>query len=194
MPRNVPGGPVLLAGDFNGGLRPLTAWNDLQMFGYVDLLQRGREHAPDTVSPTCDDSTWNDTILVSPQLVPLVRQTGVLTAHAFDRHKPLKVEFEFPNNAILTKRLQLPNRWNVPSHAEPLLESAYSACATERWETVQSLPAGDRLGAWAQMVEHSVSWACNQHAEPLRKRQKGRCQGAHIANLMCPPIPKPWTV
>ena len=184
-------GPVLLAGDFNGGLRPLTAWSDLQMFGYVDLLQRAREHAPDTVSPTCDDSTWNDTILVSPQLVPLVRQTGVLTAHAFDRHKPFKVEFEFPNHAILTKRLQLPSGWNVPSHAEPLLESAYSACATERWETVQSLPAGDRLGAWAQMVEHSVSWACNQHAEPLRKRQKGRCQGAHIANLMCPPIPKP---
>ena len=132
------------------------------MFGYVDLLQRAREHAPDTVSPTCDDSTWNDTILVSPQLVPLVRQTGVLAAHAFDRHKPFKVEFEFPNNAILTKRLQLPSGWNVPSHAEPLLESAHSACATERWETVQSLPAGDRLGAWAQMVEHSVSWACNQ--------------------------------
>ena len=77
--------PAIVAGDLNCEVHALPAWQKFQQLGYVEAFAAIASQLGLNLEPTCKGSTYNDTALLAPQLVPLLQHAQVLTKqHLFD--------------------------------------------------------------------------------------------------------------
>ena len=69
---------VIIAGDFNNSLRNTPYGHHFRTRGFVDTLRWAQHAFPHATQPTCGNSTFNDTILLSQEMFQFVQEAKVL--------------------------------------------------------------------------------------------------------------------
>ena len=106
------GGPhVIVAGDFNRALLESPVSQHLWEDGFVDTLQWARREFPQTVGPTCNDVSYNDTILLKGGLLQHISGALVDGEHSFANHSPFVLKFRVPCKQFVRRTLRIPKDW-----------------------------------------------------------------------------------
>ena len=162
------GGPRYIMGDFNHPLEDLEGWQILQEQGWKDSQDLANELWGQEYKYTCKGRTITDHILLSPELIRLVR--AVETWEWFADHAALGIRLEIPC-MNLTQTV-----WNLPG-AIPWEDIRY-----EQWyhsiNTISDrshMDLDQRVRQWAEDYESSFEGHSDKFRQ-LPNHLRGRCQ------------------
>ena len=134
------GGPhVIVAGDFNWALHESPVSQHLWEDGFVDTLQWARREFPQTVGPTCNDVSYNDTILLKGGLLQHISGALVDGEHSFANHSPFVLKFRVPCKQFVRRTLRIPKDWTEFQFDSQAVSSHY------QHDTTRATDQGDRV-------------------------------------------------
>ena len=162
------GGPRYIMGDFNHDLEQLRGWEVMQQSGWRDSQDLANELWGQDYLHTCKGRTITDHILISPELISLLRE--VRTWDWFTDHSALGIRLEVP----CWKKPQ--KVWTMPSTID------WNAVDKDSWKAHQHQLTGldetdldRRVSCFARDYEQSFSGHMTDKTK-LPKRMQGRCQ------------------
>ena len=171
--------PYIIAGDFNQQPHLLPSYKILSDFGAVEAHSYCEQVLGYKLPPTCRGATFNDTVIFSSHLIPMICEMVVRNDLEMDCHSPLII--------TLNASCEKPNHyyWDIPhSWAEfvlnkELLEKYYlrntSKIDFESMITDHDIIPDDLLLQWSMIVEKSVDMTIQtQHKmDPLQNPTPG---------------------
>eukprot|EP00435_Cladocopium_sp_Y103_P028919 s1865_g7.t1 len=161
-------GPRFILGDLNHNLEDLTGWATLQALGWVDIQDYAAEHWGREHTMTFRNSSITDHILVSPELLPLVRR--VQSWSWFADHAALGMMIELP--------LARMTQWTWPLPAQIPWEDIDYESWRQHPHTLSSgriLDLDDRIVCFADEYENSFDAHMKTLLDRLPQGCKGRC-------------------
>ena len=106
-------GHSIICGDFNSPPTAMAEWASLSHLGFREAHSLCRDKFGRETPPTFQDSTRNDSALISPGLIHSVSDIQVIRDHTFANHHPLVISFLADHIEI--HKLQ----WRLPKSLSP---------------------------------------------------------------------------
>ena len=178
------GGPRYIMGDFNHALQDIEGWKVLQDLGWKDSQDLANELWNQEHRFTCKGRTITDHVLISPELVKLVREVN--TWEWFADHSALGLRLELP---CISPTQTV---WTLPGEI-PWKDIKYDQWYHEerQMEDRRRVPLDDRVTALATDYENSFAGHSDQFRQ-LPNHLKGRCQRLYPElREAAPPLLKP---
>ena len=171
--------PYIIAGDFNVNPFSLDCGATLVHLGLKDLIVLSEMQLGKAMPPTCRDSTITDNAILSPELFRFVKDIWVSTDQYFDTHRPVFIDFAFPDHNLYNLHLKQPRSWIELDIDDALFPDAYQ-------QAVDCLGQPDSIEEWGSVVECAVDVAFRQQqsnlgigmqsVRGLPKHFRGRCK------------------
>ena len=161
------GGPRFILGDFNRALEDIAGWKVLQEMGWKDAQDLANELWDQDYKHTCKGKTITDHVLLSPELINLVREVD--TWEWFADHAALGVRLALPCSSS-TQTV-----WSLPG-AIPWEDIDYDRWyhATRTLPDRRHMPLDQRVQQLAKDYEDSFTGYGKFQSLPNHLR--GRCQ------------------
>ena len=155
--------PFVVAGDFNVEVHRLEAFACFSTVGCVELFQHHRRVFGFDLPPTCKEATRNDTMIIHPLLIPYIHRINVGDQFLFADHRPVLVDFHFPNHTVSEKQWFVPRSWSLFSLDQQVFDQKFRAREDLSQPDVSGFdcpPAvtrsTDLLYHWSNRVEKAV--------------------------------------
>ena len=171
-------------GDFNHDLDSLRGWQILKTAGWVDLQEYANEHWDRTPTMTFRAASITDHILLSPELVPMLRE--VRTWDWFADHVALGAKLDLPAYQPIQRV------WPLPGFI-PWDEIDYESWRQEPYliPDHHQLCIDEQLAHWAKDYESSFDQHMKHGLTSLPQGCKGRCTRQEpTVRSAAAPIPK----
>ena len=178
--------PTIIGGDLNHRPSHLATWKTLQAHGWSEtgLLHEQMYGTP--LPPTYLQNTTPDVIMISPDLLPHVKNVTVDHSGWVAGHHPLTVELHLPFSTPLKTTWRLPKSWIPFDPQQNLFNKQYvrRSFTPQEFERVKEEPSWG-IRTWSKRIEQSVHFAIADHhaSDPFRqpftglpKAAQGRCQ------------------
>ena len=198
--------PCLIAGDMNCDVRQNDGWKVLRDAGYVEAHEFVSRKLLKQLPHTCRKATSFDTMLIPPQLQPLLTDAWVNQESLFDSHDPLTLRFDSKCVTSCSEDWISPKPWSLLNVPKVIIADAFDQAADQA-ESQDVFKFHDpqwtfdeAIQAWSQVAEQAVSNAVSRHNRIDKVRQpynslplsfKGRGQLGVKHNICQVPSPKP---
>ena len=117
--------PCIIAGDMNCSVLQQDGWKVFHDSGYVEAHDFVARRMGKTLPPTCRGATSFDTILLPPELQPLLVDAWVNSDHLFDSHDPLTLKFDVSIKNDCSDTWKLPRSWTLFNVPHAIVSDAY---------------------------------------------------------------------
>ena len=121
--------PCVIAGDMNCDITKLDGWSVLVDAGFVEAHDFVSKKLLKTLPHTCRGATSFDTILIPPQLQPLLIDAWVSQDKLFDSHDPLTLKFSTHGQSFDFEEWRRPKSWTFFDIPRPILVDAFDQAA-----------------------------------------------------------------
>ena len=198
--------PCVIAGDMNCDITKLDGWSVLVDAGFVEAHDFVSKKLLKTLPHTCRGATSFDTILIPPQLQPLLIDAWVSQDKLFDSHDPLTLKFSTHGQSFDFEEWRRPKSWTFFDIPRPILVDAFDQAADKavmqdkfRFQD-SSWTFDEAVLAWSELAENAVSNAISRHHAIDNVRQpsnslpftfRGRGRGDSLDKTVSSSSPKP---
>ena len=193
--------PFIIGGVFNSPPTELAIFESFKEIGVAEAFELSRHRFGKTLDPTCNGSTYNDTVLLHPFLAQRVRDIAVEHKYKFEPHSPLIVTFDFTLKVPDCLHWELPKSWSTFEPNEANIEYFYKKERVEIVDIISHIASAEdgdvAFEKWSGCVENAVhkTLAFQHRSDPIRSpvaglpdNCRGRCQAR---SLKSKPVPQP---
>ena len=161
--------PCIIAGDMNCSVLQQDGWKVFHDSGYVEAHDFVARRLGKTLPPTCRGATSFDTILLPPELQPLLVDAWVNSDHLFDSHDPLTLKFDVSIRNDYTDTWKLPRSWTLFNVPHAIVSDAYDQAMDEAMQDNlfeyrnPDWTFDEAIQLWSHVAEKAVSNAIARH-------------------------------
>ena len=161
--------PCIIAGDMNCSVLQQDGWKVFHDSGYVEAHDFVARRMGKTLPPTCRGATSFDTILLPPELQPLLVDAWVNSDHLFDSHDPLTLKFDVSIRNDYTDTWKLPRSWTLFNVPHAIVSDAYDQAMDEAMQDNlfdyrnPDWTFDEAIQSWSHVAEKAVSNAIARH-------------------------------
>lgn len=169
--------PFLIGGDFNSVISTLPLFSEFQAMGAVDIISYTEQTLQKSIGFTCRGATKNDTCIVHPSILPLVRNVRISDDPSFLPHSPLLFDLDLHIQPPQMFRWDTPKSWKVWSLTKEDIDKHYHFDNVD--DVILNIhdqhDAESALQQWSHRVECAIDATLQQmhRDDPLTNPQKG---------------------
>lgn len=190
--------PFLIAADFNNPVQEFPAFRAFEGIRCQEAFQLAQLKFNKQLPPTCRNSTRNDSFIIHESLLSWVTDIWVGEPDVFPDHRPLFLQFRFPEKQCVLRNWFLPQSWGELKIDPAIFQQKYLLKKTAKTTTRQARTHESvdfAFERWSKDVEAALKATIKeQHShDPIHfptpaigKKFFGRCRPTRFTTQTAP--------